>query len=1144
MLAAAKGVKADSVHRLLRALTAQGIFKEVQPGVWANNRGSSVLRSDHPSSVVPFVLHWGDESYRGHERMYEALAEGAEISWKQAHGGVGYWDWLAQPERKMEHDRFDMAMISGSEWMMSALLQMLSIIGGKERTHGEWEALLGRAGFALTAVHPRSDYRPPTYAVRSAQLTVALDEEETVVEAVLEVCPSYQGGEPLPLVLDGRDNVRLLSVAVDGRALQACEYERTADALTILPSALPPKSGATYAACFEVATRVAICPRGNTSLQGLFLTGGCFCTDCEAEGFRHYAVWEDAQPKPCYLFALVAGQLACVEGSHCAGSGRTIALRVWAAPEEVEAGRADFALRSLQAAMRWGVNRPAGVRCGAWHVGWWAAQCVGAPACQMVAVPELNGGAMENLGLNVFDASLVLACPATATDDDYAAVERTVAHEYLHHWSGNRVGVRDWFQLALKEGLTVFREQEFAAARQHRGGTSRIEAAAALRGGAFDEDAGPRAHAPRPAAVACVENFYTATTYDKGAEIVRTLDALLGRPAFRAGLATFLARHRGSTATCEDLLAAMADASAGGGGAESSGGGGDGASEGSRGGERGGSAGGERGGGLGSGARLPGGERAAALGWDPQQMLRWYDQVGTPQVEAAGEYNPVAQTFTLHLHQRVPPAPGQPRGAPLPIPVACGLLARSSGRPLPLRLASGALAPVDARRGGGAGGAPPTSLVLLLSEARQSWVFGGVEEEPLPSLLRGCSAPVVLGVRGQRDADLALLASADPDPYARWAAGQELATRALLKVYHAAVAKRGKGGKGGAGAGGAAAAAEAAAHAAARAAPPLAAVLRPLLAPPGAAVAGAEFGAWALALPDDGGVYEKVESVDPGALQLAREALERALAADLVADLAPAVRALDAALATMGAHSGGGRERQQDGASRQGPAAAADGGTDGQARPGEQGTAYAYNAEGAALRAMQQACLYLLAALGEEKARALSDLEARLAAAANLSDAWGAAQALERAGAAAAAAAQDLFAERWGATQAGLHKWMELVAGSERGRGAAAAAELLAHPRFRLGSPAACEAVFHAFADTNSGFHAADGSGYAFIADAVLQLDPVNPQQAAGVAACLADWCCLEPARRAAMRGALARLAAAPRLSANAREVVAAALGG
>lgn len=340
------------------------------------------------------------------------------------------------------------------------------------------------------ALRQRSDYRPPTYAVRSAQLTVALDEEETVVEAVLEVCPSYQGGEPLPLVLDGRDNVRLLSVAVDGRALQACEYERTADALTILPSALPPKSGATYAACFEVATRVAICPRGNTSLQGLFLTGGCFCTDCEAEGFRaitffpdrpdvraafttrleadrrrcpvllsngrlaaagelpngrHYAVWEDAQPKPCYLFALVAGQLACVEGSHCAGSGRTIALRVWAAPEEVEAGRADFALRSLQAAMRWDEEE-------------WGLEC-DLDLYQMVAVPELNGGAMENLGLNVFDASLVLACPATATDDDYAAVERTVAHEYLHHWSGNRVGVRDWFQLALKEGLTVFREQ-------------------------------------------------------------------------------------------------------------------------------------------------------------------------------------------------------------------------------------------------------------------------------------------------------------------------------------------------------------------------------------------------------------------------------------------------------------------------------------------------------------------------------------------------------------------------------------------------------------------------------------------------------------------------------------------------------------
>ena len=543
---------------------------------------------------------------------------------------------------------------------------------------------------------------------------------------------------------------------------------------------------------------------------------------------------------------------------------------------------------------------------------------------------------------------------------------------------------------------------------------------------------------------------------------MRMFETALGRPAFQAGLKAFLGAHAGGAATCEDLAAAMAAAGPGGQDAAAA-----------------------------AAAAAAAGAAAAAeaepaegAGWDARLMLRWYDQAGTPTVEAAGEWNANARTYTLRLSQRTEPTHGQPHKRPVPVPVAAGLLGRASGRQLPLRLAEGALAPASmaaaAAAGGGGGrggGEAPTELVLLLTASKQTWVFSGVHEEPVPSLLRRCSAPVVLSVRGRRDADLALLAAADPDPYARWDACQELATRALLKVYRAAAAKakppasggggsRGRGGKGGGGGKGGSgkanskaasgsggdgsapallpAAAAAAADTAAKAVGPLAAALRPLLADP---VGGAEFGAWAFFLPGDLEVYlREEEPVDPGVLQAAREALEAALAAALRAELAAAVAALDAALADggSGGGGGGGGEAQQ------------------QAQQGQQAGGYAYTAEGAARRSLRHACLYLLAALRQPGTAA--DLQARLAAATNLTDAYGAAEALDRFGGPARAAGLAALHDAWGCTAPGLHAWMALVAGGEEPGNLAAAAALAAHPRFQQGRPAAVESLYHAFA--------------------------------------------------------------------------------
>jgi aminopeptidase N len=598
---------------------------------------------------------------------------------------------------------------------------------------------------APRAIHLK-DYTPPPYLIDTVDLTVELGEETTRVRSLLAMRPNpaaqaAQGAAGHPLVLDGQD-MRLVLVALDGKGLGPDDYAVEPDSLTIAQVPDRPFT-------LEIVTELR--PQDNTSLEGLYKSSGNFCTQCEAEGFRkityfvdrpdvmaryrttivadkagypvmlsngnlveqedlpdgrHRAVWEDPFPKPCYLFALVAGRLVEVADSFTTHSGREVALRIYVEPGNED--KVGHAMDSLRKSMKWdedvyGLEYDLDV-------------------FMIVAVGDFNMGAMENKGLNVFNTKYVLARPETATDGDFLGVETVVAHEYFHNWTGNRVTCRDWFQLSLKEGLTVFRDQEFSS-DMHSRAVKRISDVQRLRAAQFPEDAGPMAHPVRPDSYIEINNFYTTTVYEKGAEVVRMIHTLLGPEGFRKGMDLYFERHDGQAVTCDDFVAAMEDAS----------------------------------------------------GVDLGHFRRWYSQAGTPAVEASGTWDAQARRYALRLKQTTPPTPGQPEKLPLHIPFAMGLL-DPEGQDLPLRL-EGEAAPAG------------TTRVLDLREAEQTFVFEDVPARPVPSLLRGFSAPVKLKA-DYENADLTFLMAHDGDPFNRWEAGQTLATRLMLDLVEDAKAGR------------------------------------------------------------------------------------------------------------------------------------------------------------------------------------------------------------------------------------------------------------------------------------------------------------------------------------------------------------------
>ena len=495
----------------------------------------------------------------------------------------------------------------------------------------------------------RKDYTAPYYSVASIDLRFELGEETTVVTSRMVLQRLVD--EPCPLVLTGTSLV-MREVKLDGVPLAPGRYSATDDLLTIpdVPDSFT----------LEVVT--VLRPQDNTALEGLYRSAGMFCTQCEAEGFRaityfpdrpdvltlftttiiadperypvllsngnlaargtlpdgrHYATWHDPFKKPSYLFALVAGDLVSIEDHFTTCSGREVKLRIYV--HQQNGDKCDHAMRSLKKAMRWDeqlYGREYDLDC-----------------YMIVAVDDFNMGAMENKGLNVFNSCYVLASPATATDEDYRAIEEVIGHEYFHNWSGNRVTCRDWFQLSLKEGLTVFRDQEFSADMQSRG-VKRIEDIRVLRTSQFPEDGGPMAHPVRPDSYMEINNFYTATVYNKGAELVRMQYTMLGAERFRRGMDLYFARYDGQAVTVDDFVGCMAEA----------------------------------------------GEL------DLEQFALWYSQAGTPRLTASGSYDAVNQAFTLTVGQNCPATPGQPEKKPLHIPLALALLDRN-GNELPLTLA-------------------------------------------------------------------------------------------------------------------------------------------------------------------------------------------------------------------------------------------------------------------------------------------------------------------------------------------------------------------------------------------------------------------------------------------------------------------------
>ncbi|MCM2277905.1 MAG: aminopeptidase N [Oligoflexia bacterium] len=574
------------------------------------------------------------------------------------------------------------------------------------------------------------DYRVPEFLVETIDLRFELSEEHTDVTATVRFLRNPASTNPsAPLVLDG-ERLELRSLKLDGRPLAAGEYRVT---LTELHIESVPRS-------FTLETVTRIKPQENLALEGLYKSGGMFCTQCEAQGFRkityypdrpdvmaaftttiiadrarypvllsngnrievseqpggrHLARWRDPFKKPAYLFALVAGDLGRVDDQFVTKSGRKVKLEIYT--DKGNEDRAGHGMDSLKKAMRWdeevfGLEYDLDI-------------------FMIVAVADFNFGAMENKGLNVFNAAAILAKPSTATDSDYQRIEGVVAHEYFHNWTGNRVTCRDWFQLSLKEGLTVYRDQEFSADVTSRA-VHRIEEVIGLRNQQFSEDAGPMAHPIRPSSYIEINNFYTATVYSKGAEVIRMIATLLGREGFRKGMDKYFELFDGQAVTTDDFVRAME---------------------------------------LANGADLT------------QFRETWYEQSGTPRLRVKGVYDAAAKRYTLEVAQACPPTPGQPTKRPYHLPLSMALLDQSGGE--------------------------LASRVLPLKKEEETFEFNGVQEKPVPSLLRGFSAPVHLEFE-YTDAELLFLLSRDGDAFARFEAGQKLALRVLGGLIRAEQEKK------------------------------------------------------------------------------------------------------------------------------------------------------------------------------------------------------------------------------------------------------------------------------------------------------------------------------------------------------------------
>ena len=886
----------------------------------------------------------------------------------------------------------------------------------------------------------REDYVAPAFWIRSVDLTFDLDPAKTIVASKLAIerDPAAAPGQPLKLHGDG---LTLLRCLADGESVSF----RHEDGLLVIDN--PPTN-----ANFTLEIRNTCAPEKNTQLSGLYTSGGGFFTQCEAEGFRrityfldrpdvmavftvtlradkakypvllsngnlvaqadldhgrHQAKWHDPFPKPSYLFALVAADLVAREQRIRSRAGKDHLLQVYVRRGDLD--KTEHAMNSLIASVAWDEAR------------------FGLPLdlerFMIVAVGDFNMGAMENKGLNIFNTKYVLASPATATDGDFAGIESVVGHEYFHNWTGNRITCRDWFQLSLKEGLTVYRDQEFSmdmAGSASARAVKRIDDVRNLRAIQYPEDAGPMAHPVRPDSYVEINNFYTATVYEKGAEVVRMMATLVGRAGFRAGMDLYFARHDGQAVTCDDFAQAIADANP-----------------------------------------------DSALASHLAGFKRWYAQAGTPTLHANGHYDPVTLHYTLTLSQSATAAGTQAGQQPFVLPVLMGLVRADNGQPLPLRLA-------------GEAAAAGTGRVLVLSEAEQQFTFVNVAAAPVPSLLRGLSAPAHLA-DGLDDAGLLVLLQHDSDAFNRWEAGQRLALGRLLAALPGTADL-------------------------ALLDAPFVQAMRQLLRDP---ALDAAFKELVLTLPGEGYIAEQCSVVDPQRIHQMREQMRQQLAEQLHADWVWAFEAHQV------------REGYRPDSAQSGQRALANLALqmlvlDAQ-RSGDTvwpGRAYQRFKDAGQMTDRFGALVALVDGRSALAEGALARFHALFAG-------------------------DDLVIDKWFNLQARANEPLQPGAASVLLK----VKQLMQHPDFSLKNPNRARSLLGGFCRENpAAFHRIDAAGYVFWADRVLELDAINPQLAARLARAMDRWSTLAEPWRSAAREAVARVAASHRLSADVREIVGKAL--
>ena len=903
------------------------------------------------------------------------------------------------------------------------------------------------------------DYRPPQFLIDTVDLHIDLAEEWTTVKAELNFRRNPASSEnSKTLVLNGQ-KMELMAVILDKVELTQDQYQVDESQLTI--NDVPEK--------FVLSTEVRIQPQNNTELEGLYKSSKLFCTQCESEGFRkityfldrpdvmslysttisadrqlypvmlsngnmldsgkltdgrHWVKWEDPFPKPAYLFALVAGDLLHIEDSFRTSSGREVKLQIYVEAENIEF--CDHAMRSLKESMRWDEER--------------FGREYDLDLFMIVAVNDFNMGAMENKGLNIFNSKLILASQETATDTDFYNIQGVVGHEYFHNWSGNRVTCRDWFQLSLKEGFTVFRDQEFSSDLNSRA-VQRIADVDRLRVHQFPEDAGPMSHPIRPDSYMEINNFYTMTVYEKGAEVVRMIYTLLGRENFRKGTDLYFDRHDGQAVTCDNFVAAMEDAN-----------------------------------------RV-----------DLQQFRLWYGQSGTPELHIRGSHDPEAKTYSLTVRQSCPDTAGQKgfgvekskndehekqtapveiqnskqnahhsfQKQPFHIPLALGLLA-ADGDTLPLKL-TGCTAEKN-----------QDTIILELRKQSETFVFENIPAAPVPSLLRGFSAPVKL-LFDYSIADLAFLLANDTDEFNRWETGQQLMIRISLEQIQRFQN-----------------------HEPFNLPSELENAFRSLLNQ--TQEGDSALLALALSFPNEPYLGEFMDVIDVDAIHETRTFLRKELAQKLQPEFEKTYL-----------------EFQEEGA-------------------------FKIDQHSMGRRSLKNVCLSYLSELGSLDIRKLTQTQFRKNE--NMTDVAGALGVLTHLDCPERETAFSEFENRWRKNTVVMDKWFALQAISCLPKTLDHVRKLTSHSAYEENNPNKIRALISTFSRFNQlRFHAGDGSGYEFISEQVLRLDPLNPQIAARLVSVFNNWEKFTETHKTKMNYQLQKIVKTPKLSGDVFEIVSKALG-